>query len=103
MNVTCVHIHVKHEAVEDFIKASAANHRESIKEPGNLRFDFVQLADDETKFMLYEAYETDEAAASHKNTPHYNVWREAVKDMMAEPRYGVKYKILMPEKGASRL
>jgi autoinducer 2-degrading protein len=98
MIVTCVYIHVKPEAVEDFIKASAANHRESIKEPGNIRFDFVQQADDNTKFMLYEAYETEEAAASHKNTPHYSAWREAVKDMMAQPRYGVKYKILMPEK-----
>lgn len=97
MIVTCVHIHVKREAVEDFIRASAANHRESVKEPGNIRFDFVQQADDETKFLLYEAYETEEAAAAHKNTPHYNTWKESVTDMMAEPRYGIKYKILMPE------
>lgn len=99
MTVTCVHIRVRPEAIEEFIRASTANHLEAIREPGNICFDFVQQADDKTKFMLYEAYETEEAAAAHKNTAHYLAWRDAVKDMMAEPRYGVKYTILMPEKG----
>lgn len=99
MTVTCVYIHVKPEAIDEFINASASNHRQAIKEPGNVRFDFVQHADDKTRFMLYEAYETEEAAAAHKSTAHYLAWRDAVKDMMAEPRYGVKYNILMPEKG----
>ena len=98
MTVTCVHIHVRPEALEKFIEASVANHREAVREPGNIRFDIVQQADDRTRFMLYEAYETEEAAAAHKNTPHYLTWRETVKDMMAEPRYGIKYDILMPEK-----
>lgn len=99
MTVTCVHIHVKPESVDEFIEASAANHREAIKEPGNIRFDVLQQADDKTRFMLYEAYETDDDAAAHKNTPHYLTWRDAVKEMMAEPRFGVKYSILMPESG----
>jgi len=98
MTVTCVHIHVRPESIGKFIEASTANHLEAIKEPGNIRFDFVQQTDDRTRFMLYEAYETEETAAAHKNTPHYLAWREAVKDMMAEPRYGVKYDILMPVK-----
>lgn len=97
MTVTCVHIKVKPEFLEKFIKASTANHLEAIKEPGNIRFDFVQQADDPSKFMLYEAYESEEAAAAHKNTPHYLAWRESVKDMMAEPRYGIKYNILQPQ------
>jgi autoinducer 2-degrading protein len=96
MIVTCVHVHVKPESVQDFIKASTANHLESVKEKGNLRFDFVQQADDPYRFMIYEAYESDEAAAAHKSTPHYLNWRDTVKDMMAEPRKGVKYNILQP-------
>lgn len=99
MTVTCVHIHVKPEAVDEFIQASAANHREAIKEPGNIRFDVLHQADDKTRFILYEAYETEEAAAAHKNTAHYIAWRDAVREMMAEPRFGVKYNILMPETG----
>ncbi len=98
MTVTCVYIHVTPESVENFIAASTANHLEAVREPGNIRFDFIQQADDSTRFMLYEAYETEEAAAAHKNTSHYLAWREAVKDMMVEPRYGMKYDILMPVK-----
>lgn len=96
MIVTCVYIHVKPEAINDFIEASAANHREALKESGNLRFDFVQQADDPCKFMLYEAYESEEASAAHKNTPHYLKWKEKVSDMMAEQRFGVRYNILQP-------
>ena len=98
MIVTCVHVHVKPETVKDFIEASNANHLESVREPGNLRFDFVQQSDDPCRFMIYEAYDSDEAAAVHKSTPHYLIWRDRVQDMMAEPRKGVKYNILQPER-----
>jgi autoinducer 2-degrading protein len=96
MIVTCVYVHVKPDTVPEFIKASAANHKESIKEPGNLRFDIVQQTDDPCHFMLYEAYESEEAAAAHKTTAHYLKWRETVQEMMAEPRKAVKYIILQP-------
>jgi autoinducer 2-degrading protein len=97
MIVTCVHIHVKPEAIESFIKASVANHKESVKEPGNLRFDLIRQADDPNRFLLYEAYESEEAAAAHKNTKHYAAWRDTVADWMAEPRKGVKYNIIEPK------
>lgn len=97
MIVTCVYVHVNPDAIQSFIKATIENHLESVKEPGNLRFDFVQQADDPYRFMLYEAYETEEAAAAHKNTPHYIRWRDAVKDYMAEPRQGVRYNIIEPD------
>ena len=97
MIVTCVHVHVKPEAVDDFIEASVLNHKGSVKEPGNLRFDFVQQADDPCRFMLYEAFESEEAVMAHKETDHYLKWRDTVKDMMAETRYGVKYNVLEPK------
>jgi autoinducer 2-degrading protein len=96
MIVTCVYVHVKPENIEGFIQATRENHSDSVKEPGNLRFDLVQQADDPAWFMIYEAYESDDAAAMHKNTQHYLKWRDSVKDMMAEPRKGVKYNILEP-------
>ena len=65
-------------------------------EKGNLRFDFIQQSDDPTMFMIYEAYQSDETAAAHKGTAHYLRWRDAVADMMAEPRKGVKYNIVQP-------
>ncbi|HEY4785420.1 MAG TPA: antibiotic biosynthesis monooxygenase [Bacteroidales bacterium] len=96
MIVTCVHVHVKPDRVEDFKKATVANHKESVKEPGNLRFDLLQDSKDHGKFMIYEAYESEEAAAAHKNTTHYATWRDAVADWMAEPRQGIRYNIVTP-------
>ena len=96
MILTCVYVKVKPDGVKAFVDATVANHRESIKEPGNLRFDFVQQEDDPCRFMIYEAYESNEASAAHKSTPHYEIWRDTVKDLMAEPRQGVRYNIIEP-------
>jgi (4S)-4-hydroxy-5-phosphonooxypentane-2,3-dione isomerase len=96
MIVTCVYVHVKPDAVNRFINATITNHLESVKEPGNLRFDFIQQTDDPCRFMIYEAFEDEKAMADHKNTPHYVTWRDAVADFMAEPRHGVRYKIIEP-------
>ncbi len=96
MIVNCVYVNVKSEEIPRFIEATAANHRESVKEPGNLRFDLIQQADDPTRFMIYEAYESESAAAEHKATKHYMVWRDKVNDWMAEPRHSMKYKVIEP-------
>lgn len=96
MIVTFVHIWVEEAHIDDFIAASTANHQKSIQEPGNLRFDLVQDASNPAKFVLYEAYESEEAAAAHKETAHYHSWRETVGDWMAQPRRGEKHIILAP-------
>jgi autoinducer 2-degrading protein len=46
--------------------------------------------------MLYEAYDSAESAAAHKKTAHYNAWRDAVANWMAEPRQGISYKAIRP-------
>ena len=97
MIVTLVHVWVKSEHIDDFIIASTENHQNSIKEPGNLRFDLVQDAGEPSKFVIYEAYESDAAAAAHKDTAHYLKWRETVTDWMAQPRKGEKHIILAPK------
>ena len=96
MYVTIVHVKVKTEHIDDFIAATTANHRASIEEPGNLRFDVLQQDAEADSFVLYEAYKTKEDAASHKETPHYQSWRETVADWMAEPRQGIVYTGLCP-------
>lgn len=97
MIVTCVYIHVKPGSVDRFIEATTANHLESVKEPGNLRFDLIQEIADACRFMIYEAYESEAAASDHKNTSHYMEWRNAVQDLLVEPKRGVKYNIIEPE------
>lgn len=97
MRVTLVHVHVRPERVDAFVDATRANHEASIREPGNLRFDVLQSADDPTRFVLYEAYLDDAAARAHKETAHYLEWRSVVADWMAEPRIGIPYHGLFPE------
>jgi autoinducer 2-degrading protein len=96
MYVTIVYVHVRPERVADFIAAMRANHEASVKEPGNLRFDILQMADDPTRFVAYEAYRDEAAAKAHKETAHYQKWRDAVADWMAEPRQGIRYDGLFP-------
>ena len=91
MFVSLVHVHLKADHVADFIDATRANHAGSIGEPGNLRFDVLQSADDPTRFVLYEAFRDEAGAVAHKATSHYEVWRDTVADWMAEPRRGVRY------------
>ncbi len=86
MRVHLVRVHVKPEYVEAFKAATLANVRGSIEEPGIARFDFHQEYDDPSRFVLIEAFYTDDGPAAHKETSHYQVWRETVEPMMAEPR-----------------
>ncbi|NEQ48965.1 MAG: antibiotic biosynthesis monooxygenase [Leptolyngbya sp. SIO3F4] len=96
MVVTCVHVFVKPEHVGDFIAATKANHAGSIQEPANIRFDILQDPDDATKFMLYEAYQSQEGVVAHKQTQHYLTWRETVAPWMAQPRQGKPYNVIAP-------
>ena len=91
MIVVHVHVHVKPDCVDAFRAASIENARNSVKEPGIARFDLVQQVDDPTRFVLVEVYRTPEDTGRHKETVHYEVWRDAVAGMMAEPRTSVKY------------
>jgi autoinducer 2-degrading protein len=74
--------------VEPFLEACRLNHQASIQEAGNRRFDVLQSADDPTRFVLYEAYQSEADAKAHKETGHYRQWRDTVADWMAEPRQG---------------
>jgi len=96
MLIVQVHAHVKPDCVEAFTEATVENARNSVEEPGVARFDVIQQADDPARFILVEVYRTPEAPARHKETAHYQNWRDAVAPMMAEPRTSVKYANLFP-------
>src|SRR5688572_33329101 len=96
MLIVHVHVQVKPECVEAFKAASLDNARHSVQEPGIARFDVVQQTDDPARFVLVEAYRTEQAPALHKLTTHYSAWRDAVEPMMAEPRTSVKFVNVYP-------
>ena len=97
MFIVHVFVHVKPDQVEAFKAATLENARSSIQEPGIVRFDVIQQQDDSTRFVLIEVYRTPDDPARHKETAHYQKWRDAVGNMMAEPRTSTKYTNIFPD------
>ena len=92
-----VQVHVKPDAIAAFRAATLANAQASVKEPGILRFDVLQSREDPTRFVLVEVYKHPDDQAAHRETAHYLTWRDAVADLMAEPRTAVKYTNVFPD------
>jgi (4S)-4-hydroxy-5-phosphonooxypentane-2,3-dione isomerase len=92
-----VYVHVKPDVVETFRAATLDNARHSVKEPGVARFDVVQSIEDPTRFVLVEVYRSPDAQAAHKQTAHYQRWRDAVAELMAEPRTSARYVDVFPD------
>ena len=97
MVIVHVHIHVKSDQIKEFKQATLQNARNSLQEPGVARFDFLQMQSDPTRFLLIEVYRNESDIHAHKETAHYQTWRDTVADMMAEPRQGIKYVNLFPD------
>ena len=97
MYIVQVHVTVEEDAVQLFKTATVENAKNSIKEPGIAKFDVLQQKDDPSRFVLIEVYQDEEAAMAHKRTEHYLEWRSVVEDLMAEPRYSIKYTNVFPK------
>ena len=97
MFIVHVFVHVRPQKIEAFKDASIQNARESVKEPGVARFDVIQQKDDPNRFVLVEVYRTSDDPSRHKETAHYQKWRDTVADMMAEPRSAIRYTSIFPD------
>ena len=98
MHIVHVFVRVKPEYIDAFKAASLENASNSVEEPGIARFDIIQRQDDVTRFVLLEVYHDEHLApAAHKQTVHYSRWRDTVAEMMAEPRYAIKYANIYPD------
>lgn len=87
---TLVFVSVKPEFVQEFLRATLENQRNSRLEPANVRFDILRDNSDPCKFILCEVYADEAGAAAHKETAHYQTWRDTVAPMMAQPRSSIK-------------
>jgi len=86
MIVRVIDVYVQEQSIEEFKGATVKNRQGSIQEPGVLRFDILQSESDPNHFILYEVYRDEQATKDHKETVHYQRWREAVEPMMARKR-----------------
>ena len=87
MQAIIVTIQIKPEHREAFMEAMLDDARGSVgDEPGCLRFDVLQDAEDPNRIHLYEVYRDQAAMEAHRGMPHYLKWRETVKNWhAAEP------------------
>ena len=78
MFTVVVTLEVRPEELDAFVEGIGVNARASLRdEPGCLRFDVGAVADDETRFVLYELYTDAAAFEAHRRAPHFARWREA--------------------------
>jgi autoinducer 2-degrading protein len=96
MLVVHVQVRVRAGRVEEFLAATLTNARASLGEPGVLRFDVIQDQADPAHVVLVEVYRDGDASVAHKLTPHYATWRDAVAEMMAEPRASTRFSAVFP-------
>ena len=96
MFIVHVHVRVNQDDVDAFRTATLRNASASRQEAGVARFDVIQRQDDPTRFVLVEVYRSASDPGLHKETAHYQKWRDTVESMMAEPRSSVKYTIVFP-------
>ena len=97
MYIVHVFAHIKLDQIEAFKTATLDNARNSVKEPGIARFDVLQQSDDPARFVLVEVYRTKADTDKHRETAHYNRWREMVESMQAEPRSKLVYENVFPD------
>jgi autoinducer 2-degrading protein len=97
MLVVHVHVRIRPGQADDFLAATLVNARASLDEPGVLRFDVLRDEADPDHVVLVEVYRDADASAAHKLTSHYATWRDAVAEMMAEPRHSDRYSAVFPD------
>lgn len=91
-----VDVAVLPDQVADFLAATEQNAAASRDEPGVVRFDVLTDRADPGHVVLVEIYRDEAAAAAHKDTAHYQRWRDAVAPMMARPRQAARFVNVSP-------
>lgn len=92
-----VDVAVVPDLLDAFLAATEANATASRAEPGVVRFDVLTDRGDPGHVLLVEVYTGEEAAAAHKDTAHYQTWRDTVAPMMARPRQSTRFVNTSPD------
>ena len=96
MKVRIVQLSVHIESIDAFEDATLENQHNSLLEPGIVRFDLLRDEQTPGLYTLYELYSSSEAILAHKETAHYQKWRDTVAPMMQEPRVGRDLMLVLP-------
>jgi (4S)-4-hydroxy-5-phosphonooxypentane-2,3-dione isomerase len=85
----CVYLKVNPGHESEFLLASRLNQAGARQETGNLRFDIFRSRNTPSHFLFAEAYDSQESANKHRETPHFLKWLETVTLLLEEPRQRV--------------
>ena len=78
MYVILVRIKIEQGRGGDFLQAQRVVEKgDKEDEPGSLRFDAIQDADDDHRIWLYEVYKDEVAFQDHLKAPHFQVFKAA--------------------------
>src|SRR6201981_2155521 len=81
-----VKVRVKPDARESFLKAIEVDAVGSERdEPGCMRFNVLQDAQDQNVYYFYEVYRDAASLEAHRAAPHYAVWRGAAEPWDGAP------------------
>jgi (4S)-4-hydroxy-5-phosphonooxypentane-2,3-dione isomerase len=82
-----VKVRVKPDARERFLKAIEVDALGSERdEPGCMRFNVLQDAQEQNVYYFYEVYRDEAALEAHRAAPHYAVWRAAADTLDGSPQ-----------------
>lgn len=88
-----VTVRVKLDRRQEFL--TAINHQADASrelEPGCLRFELLESADDPLEFLIFEVYATpDDYRSAHRETPHYSRWAQAAAEVLEGERIVTGY------------
>ncbi len=97
MFVQLVHFEVKPGLIDRFLEVFRVNIVGTRQEPGSIRFDLLQSADDENTFMMYEVFESEAALEAHRDTDHYRTTVEGLDGLLVRPRSKTFLRLAMPD------
>jgi len=85
MHIVLVQVKVRPESLQEFERALLHNARESVAhDPGCRRFDVSQHVDDPTRWVLHEMYDTPDAHAAHRQSPHFLAYDAVAQNAVVE-------------------
>jgi (4S)-4-hydroxy-5-phosphonooxypentane-2,3-dione isomerase len=91
-----VKVRIKPELRRRFLEAIEVDALGSERdEPGCLRFNVLQDAQDESVYYFFEVYQDEAALEAHRTMPHYAVWRAAA-DTLDGPTEATRCQTVFP-------
>lgn len=85
MYIVLVLVTVKTEKLAEFEDALLTNARESVaKDVGCVRFDVSQDIENPARWVLHEVYETPDAHAAHRQSPHFLAYDVIAREVITE-------------------